>query len=153
MSREKHNIIIILDSSPSCSDYANFYSSIASQCVKYGDIELYDAPNARLVHYYKSREKAFVKFLTKDDIINNVHKWSMFKNRTIIFFGDFDGFEIAINGTANNKVYYFLTGKKDDFDYEMRNCYGGNSCNTRNLKVYYNITNIKSFMAACKKLK
>ena len=153
MSREKHNIIIILDSSPSCSDYANFYSSIASQCVKYGDIELYDAPNARLVHYYKSREKAFVKFLTEDDIINSVHKWSMFKNRTIIFFGDLDGFEIAINGTANNKVYYFSTGKKDDFESEMMYCYDGNSYNTRNLKVFYNITNIKSFMAACKKLK
>ena len=154
MSREKHNIIIILDSSPSCSRYANFYSKIASQCVQYGDVELYDGPNARLVHIYKPREKSFVKFLTAEDVFNNVHEWSLFKNRTIIFFGDSDGFHIALRNTVHNKVYYFYTSDENDFQYALQDHtdYGGD-CNTKNLKPIYNIKDVDSFMKACKKLK
>ena len=154
MSREKHNIIIILDSSPSCSRYANFYSKIASQCVQYGDVELYDGPNARLVHIYKPRERAFVTFLTAEDIYNNIHEWSLFKNRTIIFFGDSDGFHVAVKNTIHNKVYYFYTYDEDSFQHDLRDHidYGGD-CNTKNLKPIYNIKDVDSFMKACKKLK
>jgi hypothetical protein len=154
MSREKHNIIIILDSSPSCSEYANFYGKIASQCVQYGDVELYDGTNARLVHIYKPREKSFVTFITAEDIFNDVDKWSLFKNRTIIFFGDCDGFDVVLKNTLHNKIYYFYTGYQDDFEYELRHyveC--GEACNTKNLKPLYNINNVDSFMKACKKLK
>ena len=154
MSREKHNIIIILDSSPSCSRYANFYGKIASQCVQYGDVELYDGPNARLVHIYKPREKSFVTFLTAEDIFNNVHEWSLFKNRTIIFFGDNDGLYTVLKNTVHNKVYYFYTRDEDDFRYSLDDYaeYGGD-CNTKNLKPIYNIKDVDSFMKACKKLK
>ena len=154
MSREKHNIIIILDSSPSCSEYANFYGKIASQCVQYGDVELYDGPNARLVHIYKPREKSFVTFLTAEDIFNNVHEWSLFKNRTIIFFGDNDGLYTVLKNTVHNKVYYFYTSNEDDFRYSLEDYteYGGD-CNTKNLKPIYNIKDVDSFMKACKKLK
>ena len=154
MSREKHNIIIILDSSPSCSRYANFYSKIASQCVQYGDVELYDGPNARLVHIYKPREKSFVTFLTAEDIFNNVHEWSLFKNRTIIFFGDTDGLYIVLKNTVHNKVYYFYTNDEEYFHANLEDYkeYGGD-CNTKNLKPIYNIKDVDSFMKACKKLK
>jgi len=154
MSREKHNIIIILDSSPSCSRYANFYSKIASQCVQYGDVELYDGPNARLVHIYKPREKSFVTFLTAEDIFNNVHEWSLFKNRTIIFFGDTDGLYTVLKNTVHNKVYYFYTNNEEYFHANLEDYkeYGGD-CNTKNLKPIYNIKDVDSFMKACKKLK
>ena len=154
MSREKHNIIMMLDSSPSCSNYANFYSDIITQCVKYGDIELYDAPNARLVNFYDSRKKSFIEFLTEEDILNNVHRWSLFKNRTIIFFGDLDGLRVIMNSTLHNKIYYFLTEDKYYFDDELKYIFEDNiPCNTKNLRVFSEIRNIKSFMAACKKLK
>ena len=154
MSREKHNIIIILDSSPSCSRYANFYGKIASQCVQYGDVELYDGPNARLVHIYKPREKSFVTFLTAEDIFNNVHEWSLFKNRTIIFFGDSDGLYTVLKNTVHNKVYYFYTSNEDDFRYGLEDYVEeGRDCNTKNLKPIYNIKDVDSFMKACKKLK
>ena len=134
MSREKHNIIIILDSSPSCSRYANFYGKIASQCVQYGDVELYDGPNARLVHIYKPREKSFVTFLTAEDIFNNVHEWSLFKNRTIIFFGDSDGLYTVLKNTVHNKVYYFYTHDEDSFQYDLKDHVDyGYDCNTKNL--------------------
>ena len=154
MSREKHNIIIILDSSPSCSRYANFYSKIASQCVQYGDVELYDGPNARLVHIYKPREKSFVTFLTAEDIFNNVHEWSLFKNRTIIFFGDSDGFYTVLKNTVHNKVYYFYTHDEEYFHANLEDYKeDGRDCNTKNLKPIYNIKDVDSFMKACKKLK
>ena len=151
MSREKHNIIIMLDSSPSCDEYSNFYSDIASQCVQFGDIELYDAPNARIVHMYNSRKKAFVKFLTMEDIFRDVHMWSLFKNRTIVFFGDFDGLHIVLGGTINNKVYYFCTQDTDDIQWYLKD--NTKPCNYRNLEIIPNITSVESFMKACKKLK
>jgi len=151
MSREKHNIIIMLDSSPSCDEYSNFYSDIASQCVQFGDIELYDAPNARIVHMYNSRKKAFVKFLTMEDIFRDVHLWSLFKNRTIVFFGDFDGLHIVLGGTINNKVYYFCTQDTDDIQWYLKD--NTKPCNYRNLEIIPNITSVESFMKACKKLK
>ena len=151
MTREKHNIIIMLDSSPSCSEYSNFYSDIASQCVQFGDIELYDAPNARIVHMYNSRKKAFVEFLTMEDIFRDVHMWSLFKNRTIVFFGDFDGLHIVLGGTINNKVYYYCTQGTDDIQWYLKD--NTQPCNYRNLEVIPNITSVESFMKACKKLK
>ena len=151
MTREKHNIIIMLDSSPSCDEYSNFYSDIASQCVQFGDIELYDAPNARIVHMYNSRIKALFKFLTMEDIFREVHLWSLFKNRTIVFYGDFDGLHIVLEGTINNNVYYYCTQGTDDIQWYLKD--NIQPCNYRNLEVIPNITSVESFMKACKKLK
>jgi hypothetical protein len=78
----------------------------------------------------------------------------LFKNRTIIFFGDNDGFHIALKNTVHNKVYYFYTSDENDFQYTLQDHtdYGGD-CNTKNLKPIYNIKDVDSFMKACKKLK
>lgn len=154
-SREKQNIIVMLDSSPSCSELSDLYSKIAIECINYGDIELYDAPNGRLVHIYDNKQQKFVKFLNIEDIKKNVHRWSLFKNRTIIFFGDFDGERVVFNNTLNNKIYYF--NKKQDYEcldrmklYHKRNTAPHNF---RNLTMIPNIYNLKNFMEACKKLK
>jgi len=153
-SREKHNVLILLDSSPSCSNEAELYSQIASQCTQYGDVELYDAPNARLVHMYDGKKKRFVEFLTVDDIINNLHRWSMFKNRNIIFFGDFDGYRIAFANTFNNKVYYFCSEPEEDCLRRMRRFKNSSiPHNFKNLTMIPNIYDNQSFMEACKKLK
>ena len=78
----------------------------------------------------------------------------MFKNRTIIFFGDSDGFHIALRNTVHNKVYYFYTYDEDSFRCDLDDYvdYGGD-CNTKNLKPIYSIKDVDSFMKACKKLK
>jgi len=119
--------------------------------VQFGDIELYDAPNARIVHMYNSRKKAFVKILAMEDIFRDVHMWSLFKNRTIVFFGDFDGLHIVLGGTINNKVYYYCTQGTDDIQWYLKD--NTQPCNYRNLEVIPNITSVESFMKACKKLK
>ena len=155
-SRETQNIIILLDSSPSCSRQSNFYSKIASQCVQYGDIELYDAPNGRLVHIYSHKNKEFSKFITMQDVMNNVHQWSLFKNRTILFFGDFDGWQTIMKGTANNKVYYFCNEDeytcKDELRYFKKYPHSI-PYNLNNLELIPNIYNVSKFMEACKKIK
>ncbi len=146
-SKEKHNIIIMLDSSPSCSKQAEFYSKIASESCKFGDIELYDAPNARLVHRYSHKEKAFVRFLTPEDIINDVSSWNFFKNRTIIFFGDFDGISILTKASLTNKIYWFHPSNDEYHDLDYYNY------NKTNFTLFENINGINEFMKACKKLK
>ena len=153
-TREKHNVLLLLDSSPSCARQSDFYSKIATQSTNYGDIELYDAPNARLVHIYNSKKKEFVEFLTVEDVCNDVHRWSLFKNRTIIFFGDFDGFVTVAKNTIHNKVYYFCTENRRSCLEYMKSLTG--RCiphNFRNLTMIPNVVDRKTFMEACKKLK
>ena len=148
-SREKQNIVIMLDSSPSCEKQAKFYSDIASQVCQFGDVELYDAPNARLVHKYSPRDKRFVDFLTMDDVANNIHRLSAFKNRVIIFFGDMDGFHVMANASFDNKIYYFHT----DGEGYIQDCLDSYQHKSRNFKIMPKVTNVKKFMEACKKLK
>jgi len=154
-SREKQNIIVILDSSPSCSQLSDLYSKIAIECINYGDVELYDAPNARLVHMYSHKQQKFAKFLTIEDIKKDVHSWSLFKNRTIIFFGDFDGAHIVFKNTIHNKVYYFTNELADSClrKMELYKHKGQIAHNFRNLKMIPRIYDLKNFMEACKKLK
>lgn len=154
-SREKQNIIVILDSSPSCSELSDLYSKIAIECINYGDVELYDAPNARLVHMYSHKQQKFAKFLTIEDIKKNVHSWSLFKNRTIIFFGDFDGAHVVFKNTIHNKVYYFTNELADSClrKMELYKDKGQIAHNFRNLKMIPRIYDLKNFMEACKKLK
>ena len=150
-SRESHSIIIVLDSSPSCSEYANFYSKLASQIVKYGDVDLFDGPNARLVHKYSSKSKQFVQFLTKEDIFANVHRWSLYKNRQIIFFGDEDGIAIVQEASVNNTIHYFFTGINENLQYFFKTY--PTQRKLRNINVYEKIRNVDSFMRATKKIK
>jgi len=107
MSREKESIIMILDSSPSCARQARFYSQLASVAALHSDVELYNAPNARLVEIYNRRKRKFVKCITPQDIMADVHTWSLFRNRVIIFFGDGDGQQIISNAADHNKIYWF----------------------------------------------
>ena len=148
-SREKQNIVIMLDSSPSCEKQAKFYSDIASQVCQFGDVELYDAPNARLVHKYSPRDKRFVDFLTMDDVANNIHRLSAFKNRVIIFFGDMDGFHVMANASFDNTIYYFHS----DNEGYIKDCLRGQPHKSRNFRIMPRVTNVKKFMEACKKLK
>ena len=116
MSREKESIIMILDSSPSCSRQARFYSQLASIAALHSDVELYNAPNARLVEIYNRRKRKFVKCITPQDIMADVHEWSLFRNRVIIFFGDGDGQNILEKAADHNKIYWF--NYEDNYFYD-----------------------------------
>ena len=151
ISRESHSIIMILDSSPSCSSYANFYGKIAVESAKYGDVDLYDGPNARLVYKYSNKTKEFMQFLTKEDIFADVHRWSLFKNRQIIFFGDEDGINVVQEASVNNIIHYFYTGSKENLEYYF-NTYPTHR-KLRNINIYPRIRDLKSFIRATRQIK
>jgi len=94
-SREKERVILILDTSGSCYRQANFYNEIARVALKQGDIELYLAPNAE-IQYKWNREW------------EEIDTWNwQWQNRTIIFFGDFDGGDMVVKASWKNKIYWF----------------------------------------------
>jgi len=94
-SREKEAVVVILDTSGSCLEQARFYSHIATAAVIAGDVELYDAPNARLrAARIRQRWESFER-----------RHWP-FSQRTIIFFGDFDGGDEVITASRRNKLYW-----------------------------------------------
>ena len=97
-SREKEAVVVILDTSGSCLAQARFYSRIATAAVAAGDVELYDAPNAGL-RAVRNREG----WKPVPDT-----EWD-FSQRTIIFFGDFDGGDTVIKASRRNKIYWFCS--------------------------------------------
>ena len=103
-SLQKDRIIIMLDSSPSCCEQSEFYSMIASIAAKFGDIEMYDAPNGRIVKAFSPRDKDFYFIFNEDDIINNAHKWSYLNNRNIILFTDDDSETIVRRNADRNNI-------------------------------------------------
>ena len=150
MTRERESIIMILDSSPSCQEQAVFYSELASIATVHGDVELYNAPNARLVEMYNARKKKFFPFLTPYDLMDGVHKWSLFRNRVILFFGDNDGEEIVLHATENNDVYWF-----DWQNYVEHRVLGRHkgAVNSRNLKLFFSMYNKEDFINTMKKIR
>ena len=155
MSREKRRIILLLDSSPSCSDYTNFYSKMAVVAAEYGDVEMYDAPNGHIVHRWSLRKKRFERFLTPQDILDGVSQWSLFRNRVVVIFSDYDATSISLKNTIHNKVYYFCTEYGADFSTSHINRIARtiNPVNTKNLVVYSGITNTRQFAKTAKKMK
>ena len=106
-SRERSNIVLLLDSSPSCEDQAGFYSSLAIGAVGMNILDVYDAPNGRVIRKFNYKIKRFEEFLSKDEIHAGITGWDYIKNRTIIFFGDYDGYSVIGNNSKFNKIYWF----------------------------------------------
>lgn len=153
--KEKQSVVLILDSSPSCSRYVDFYSEMAVIASKFDDIDMYDAPNARLVHRWNSSRNKFERFLTLDDVCNDIHKWKLFKNRVILFFGDFDGYNIVLKNSPNNRIFYFGTEDTEEFknnaNYFVAN--QGINCNLNNITYFPQVRGRKAFIKAMKTIR
>jgi hypothetical protein len=85
----KEKIILLLDNSGSCQDFAGFFGQIAQLARKFRDIEVFWAPNA-----------------LPEGEGEEAEEWKFFQ-RNIIFFGDFDGIERIINSSFKNKIVWF----------------------------------------------
>lgn len=111
-SRERERVILVLDTSGSCFNMAEFYAKIAEMAVYYGDVEMYEGPNANL-----AREKNMItgdwdqlyRGATSNSymITKGNYRWKDFTGRTIIFFGDWDGIRKINEIAQRNKIYYF----------------------------------------------
>jgi len=78
---------------------------IAKSSVNLNDLEMYDAPNGFIVKEYDSRKSKFVRIGKDKSTVFS--RWEMFENRTIIFFGDFDGTNIICEASKHNSIYWF----------------------------------------------
>ena len=145
-SRELESVVLILDSSPSCESYAQLYSELAVTASNFDDVDMYNAPNARITHRYDKKQKDFTVCMSFDDIINDAHKWKYFKNRVIMFFGDFDGINTVLMNTFSNKVYWFCTESESYIKDEL-DCHDYNSAN---LTIFPKVRNAKGFIDAMK---
>ena len=150
--QELESLILILDSSPSCSEYARTYSQIATVATNHDDIDMYNAPNARIMYKYNARKKEFVQCWTPEDVINGAHKWTYFKNRTILFFGDSDGIRVVKHASLNNTIHWFTpysTSYAKEIIYNRHHM----EVNTKNISIYPNVSDVESFIKAVKHMK
>ena len=122
-SRERERIILVLDSSPSCSRESVFYSKMAYLSCKLGNMEVYLAPNAHITHKINPRTGEFERVFEDDDdrITCDLDRLSeFFNNRVILFFGDFDGLEHISKCSEKNEVYWMHNDlDRNDFDLYM----------------------------------
>jgi len=152
--KDKQSVILMLDSSPSCSKYVGFYSEMAVIAGVFNDVDMYDTPNGRLVHRWNAREREFERFLTVADICNKVHEWTLFNNRVILYFGDFDGIIMVLKNSYNNKIFYFGTEDEDYFKYTVRDYENADfNYNLNNLVYFPKILDRQTFINAMKTIR
>ena len=149
--RIKERIVLMLDTSPSCKSVASFYGLIAQLAAKYDDIEIYDAPNGRIVHKYCKRTKDFVPIWNSDDIENRAYDWKYLKNRTVLIFSDTDCLSILEKNLNTNNIIFMCRHNIDERKYQMRDM-------DKKLKdfgntVYYNVKTPDKLVEVIKKLK
>ena len=151
--RVKERIVLMLDTSPSCKRVANFYGLIAQLAAKYDDIELYDAPNGRIVHKYCRRTKDFIPIWNEQDIQNRAYDWKYLKDRTVLIFTDTDAVRpVRKNIGVNNIVFMHHKSERDSlYRSEFKRLVkrlvkSGNS-------IYYDIDSPDKLVEVIKKLK
>lgn len=110
-AREKQRLVLMLDSSPSCSSMANVYSQIATESANFDDLEIYDAPNGYAHSIYNPREGKFVKLSVEE--IEYTALWGGFNGRTIIYFGDTDATRSIRASWSHNDIHWFYRSYED----------------------------------------
>ena len=122
-SRERENIVLVLDSSPSCSRTAILYGNIAYLASKLGNLDIYLAPNARITHKMNIKTRKYEKVfeLPRDKAIihcemDELHNF--FNNRVILFFGDYDGVEQICESSVKNEVYWLNNDYTDKYTHD-----------------------------------
>tara|TARA_R110002020_G_scaffold333661_1_gene549109 strand:- start:10695 stop:11660 length:966 start_codon:yes stop_codon:yes gene_type:complete len=109
-SRDRIDIALVLDSSPSCHKEANLFHNLASLSNRIGNVDIYLAPNARITHMFNKKTLSYDKLFDDDDetiVTKSHHMHEYFHNRTIFFFGDYDGRLILTDCSQHNKIYWF----------------------------------------------
>ena len=158
-SREKETVTLLLDSSPSCSRLASFLASIASVASKYDFLEMYDAPNMRIVYKYNKNTNKFEPAWDEDEINNRMYTWHTWRNKNIIVFTDYDGVDILKDNCHHNKISYFSNRDLVEIGLNRTKSHTGFSDYDRerilvkNCNLFPNIRDIDSFIKAVKTLK
>ena len=108
---ERECIIVMLDTSGSCAQQAEFYKRIAKIAVKRKDVGLYETPNGVIEAKWVWEKGTMV------EVPPDVRSHKDFKNRVILYFGDFDGGDTVVELSFQNKVYWFSSEDRyEDMD-------------------------------------
>ncbi|MEM0195883.1 MAG: hypothetical protein QXJ24_06180 [Thermoplasmatales archaeon] len=102
VDRIKDTVVVLLDTSGSMDWWADLLKSIATVLLQRDDIELYYAPNGNI--------ESKVDKNWKEMPVKNVN----LKDRTIVYIGDFDGGDVPVILSWNNKVYWFCNENRYD---------------------------------------
>lgn len=140
-SLEREKIIIALDFSGSCYGYSEFFQSIAKLAEKFGDVEIFNASNG---------------FSEENYCISNNKSYALdyFTNRTIIFFGDFDGGASLVELSKKSNLYWFSCEERYDDLYQHDWCADYKLSDFKNYnKKYFECTNEDDFLKLIKKVK
>jgi len=132
-SWERETIVFVIDTSGSCKDQSQLYHTLATVACERDDVEAWDTFNAQILSKYDPKTKVWDKtynyregkdnpeYTAKEG--RNFHAKRMwhFKNRHIIFFGDYDGRKFIYNSSQNspskNKIYWFNCAVMTDDEY------------------------------------
>jgi len=148
--KTKERIVLMLDTSPSCRQVADFYGLMANIAEGYDDIEVYDVPNGRIVHKYSRRYKRFVPAWNLEDIINGAHEWKYMKNRTVLIFSDSDCTRtVKKNIGINNAIILCHCNEADA--YSLRDI--KTKLENKGGKIFYGVDSPDKLMEVVRKLK
>ena len=147
-SRERENIILVLDSSPSCSQMAMLYAKIAFLSVKIGCLDIYLAPNAFVTHKMDNRTGKYTSLYSigkdKSFLLCDMDRLdNFFSNRVILFFGDYDGHRHIAKASHKNEIHWFnqdYEGTESDKQYLSDRKFDGNVYPCLNRKDLISIT-------------
>lgn len=141
MTREKRQVAVVLDTSPSCEHQARLFGAVAQVAEALGDCELYDAPNFAITARKLGAEWEHLPELERE--------WH-FRNRVVLAFGDFDGLDRICEASRRrgNKIYWFCCEERPSVlessrDYFVRNYRG----------FYYPAANLSRLMHALRRVR
>jgi len=97
VSRIRESIVLILDTSGSMDWWAKNLSIIANLALRRRDVEIFVAPNGYIEYQHT---------LTRNIPVNHEKLMSEWKERTVIYVGDFDGADTPVFLSQNNNVIY-----------------------------------------------
>ncbi|GIV25779.1 MAG: hypothetical protein KatS3mg026_1471 [Bacteroidia bacterium] len=105
--RARDTLLFVLDTSDSCREYSAFLQKVAYAALRLGSVELWEAPNGRIVGYWTwdrhSQAPAFYE--------QNHQHWP-WRGRVLVFLGDYDGADLLIEASRHNQVWWLCNEER-----------------------------------------
>jgi hypothetical protein len=107
MDYTKRRLALLVDTSPSCTDEAVFYSKIASGAMLRDDIDIFLCPNG---HIDAKFDPEPMRFVTDE----RGPEWDL-EGRTVLYFTDWDGREQLVAHSRDCNLYWFDNCPPDQY--------------------------------------
>jgi len=149
---EKQKVVLMLDTSGSCYEQAELYAKIAQIALRDGDVEIYEVPNGGIVAKWGLEHGEIVEVEQYGWEVKE-EELPKFKNRVILYFGDFDGGDTPTELALENQVYWFSNEDRyDDMDEHSWCSYTLQDFFARGGK-YFEVFNEEDFIWAVRKVR